>query len=126
MDKMFFDNLPPIINNISDIEINENKNFKWLENIGEKIDFEKMDNLEITQNFSEQDIYLLENIDVDENPYEIPDEIFFSSKENCTTFFGVFINANTRSAVFLTSNVINPYSVYNGELHACGTAMVYY
>jgi hypothetical protein len=56
-----------------------------------------------------------------ENIKIFSDEIFFSNKINCITFFGVL--CNTRSSFFLKSNVINPYYVYNKELYACGLVM---
>lgn len=120
---MIFDDLPPIID-ISNEEIT-NKNYDWFKIIGEKTKFEEYNEILNDDIFSEQDICLLEKIEDDEEikMYEIPDEIFFSIKINCITFFGVFENSNSKSSVFIKSNVINPFSVYNGKLHACGCAM---
>jgi len=128
MNNMIFDDLPSITD-ISDEEINNNNN-EWFKNIGEKTNFEGTNDQINGEIFSEQDIRLLEKINENENTEEmlineIPDEIFFSSKINCITFFGVFVNSNSRSSVFIKSNVINPFSVYKGELHACGCIINY-
>lgn len=127
MNNMIFDNLPQIID-ISNEEIKNRNCEYWAKIIGEKTKFGDVDVNETCNDevFSEQDISILEKLDDEDELLinETPDEIFFSSKVNCIIFFGVFEKSNSLSSVFIKSNVINPFSIYNEQLHACGCPMI--
>ena len=117
MKNMDFDDLPQIID-ISNEEIIEKK-IEWIEIIGKRKKIEDINDVA-----SEQCICVLEkNEENDIILYKVSDEIFFSSKINCITFFGVFHKSNARSSVFIRSDVINPYSIHEGKLYACGCIM---
>jgi hypothetical protein len=131
MDDMIFEDLPPITNmpddnNSSDEEPIKHKHNEWLNKIGDTTQFKDKSDSENSEIFSEQDLNLLKTIEEKQMIVEdIPDEIFFSNKENCITYFGVSDSkSRSRSSVFIHKNVtLNPFSVYKGELYACGLAM---
>jgi len=121
MKNNIFDDLQPIID-ISNEEIINNK-YNQYDKLFEIIGLKTQFGIKNNYIYSEEDINLLKTIDeIDFIIDEIPDEIFFSSNINCIGFLAVF-DPNSKSSVFIKSNVINPFSFYKGELHTCGVVI---